>query len=152
MTDNKKKTICRILFILSILVYSIAIFITHNLWMLMLLVFIFVSFWIIDKYKNKNNISKDKLEIKKYKKIICYIRAILRFIKIKEWCPHIYKQSIEPAIIISTPKTFRISNNYIHNANETVHPNAGLIKCTCKICGYTTFTWFSDWEQKYKYE
>lgn len=76
------------------------------------------------------------------KKIICYFEAILRFINHGVWCPHTYMEaSREDAIIISTEDGFRVSRNYIHKPNETVHPKATLITNRCVCCGKKDLSW-----------
>ena len=76
------------------------------------------------------------------KKIICWIKAIPFFIKSGVWCPHLYEESKEKAIIISTENSYRVSKDYIHRPNETVHPNATLIRYRCKRCGAEELGWY----------
>ena len=52
------------------------------------------------------------------------------------WCPHIYKEiGTDKGIVIATKNSFRISDNYLHNENETVHPRAIIIRSRCTCCG-----------------
>lgn len=76
-------------------------------------------------------------------RIICWARAIPFWVRSGIWCPHVYKEETrEPAIIISTTNSFRVSDNYVHNPNETVHPKATLIKSKCVCCGKEERSWF----------
>lgn len=77
------------------------------------------------------------------KRIFCWIKAIPFFFKSGVWCPHLYKEeSRESVIIISSENSFRVSENYIHSHNETVHPKATLIKCRCAYCGKEELSWY----------
>ena len=77
------------------------------------------------------------------KKIICWLKAVPFWIKTGEWISHLYKEdSHERCIIISTDNTFRVSKDYIHNENETVHPNATLVRAKCVHCGKELLSWF----------
>lgn len=77
------------------------------------------------------------------KKITCYIKAIMLYLKTGAWQPHTYQDvSKERRIIITTKRGFRISNSTAHNKNEIVHPNAVVIKRKCKNCGYENTYWY----------
>lgn len=76
-------------------------------------------------------------------RITCWINALPFFIRTGIWCPHIYKEEkIETAIVISTPDSFRISDNYQHLPNETVHKKATVTTCKCIYCGKESKSWF----------
>lgn len=77
------------------------------------------------------------------RRLFCWIKAIPFFVKSGFWCPHIYGETTEePAIIISTENSFRISNSYEHQPNETVHKNAILMKSKCIYCGKEEICWY----------
>jgi len=61
---------------------------------------------------------------------------------------HLYREvSREPAIIIATETSFRVSDNYEHGPNEGVYPNACLIKSRCIRCGHEDVGWCWPWEE-----
>ena len=77
------------------------------------------------------------------KRIVCWIKAIPFFIKTGVWCPHIYIEEVySEEIIISTDNSFRVSDNYLHTSDETVHPKATLITSKCACCGKEDYSWF----------
>ena len=77
-----------------------------------------------------------------YKKIECLKIAISDYLKHGTWVQHLYEEVEEtPAIIIATENSFRVSDNYQHEPNETVYPNATLIRCRCVRCGHEMFEW-----------
>lgn len=57
------------------------------------------------------------------------------------WTPHCYETTSEPAIIIATESSFRVSDNLTHASNETVYPNAELITGRCIYCGKRELGW-----------
>ena len=79
----------------------------------------------------------------KFRRIFCWIRAIPFFLKSDVWCPHVYKEECrENVIIISNDNGFRVSENYIHSHNETVHPKATLVRSRCSYCGKQELSWY----------
>lgn len=74
----------------------------------------------------------------------CFIIAIIDYIKYGVYVPHLYTQSEEPVIIIATDTSFRVSDNYQHTPEETVYPNATLLRCKCKYCGHETLSWINN--------
>lgn len=78
-----------------------------------------------------------------FKRIKCFLIAVIDFFKYKSFMPqHIFvTEKEEPAIIIATDNSFRVSDNFQHSPEETVYPNATLIHCKCERCGYVTFLW-----------
>lgn len=79
--------------------------------------------------------------------IKCFFRGLWSFITIGEWISHLYIQAVKPAIIISTPTGFRVSESYEHNRNETVHPNGGYIIGQCIYCGKICKAWCHDFDE-----
>lgn len=76
------------------------------------------------------------------KRILCWLKAIPSWVRCGKWYPHTYKEvSREPAIIITNEYGFRVSDNYIHENNETVHKDATLIVSKCKYCGKEELSW-----------
>ena len=76
-----------------------------------------------------------------FKRIKCFLKSIIDFIRYGAYMQHVFVEKEEPAIIISTDTSFRVSDNFQHDSNETVHRNATLIRSTCKYCGYETLSW-----------
>lgn len=79
--------------------------------------------------------------------IKCFFRGLWSFITIGEWVSHLYIQAVRPAIIISTKTGFRVSDNYVHSAEETVHPNGGFIIGQCIYCGKVCKAWCHDFDE-----
>lgn len=76
------------------------------------------------------------------KRIVCWLKAIPFWLRTGVWCPHVFIIcESKPAIIIATDKSFRVSENYEHNENETVYPYATLMTWKCECCGTTTTDW-----------
>lgn len=81
------------------------------------------------------------------KRLLCYLKAIPFLLKSGVWCPHKYKEeNKQKVIIIATDKGFRVSDNYEHNSNETVHPDATLVTSRCFCCGKEEYSWYVDFE------
>lgn len=77
------------------------------------------------------------------KRLLCYLKAMPFFIKSGIWCPHEYEEGIrETGIVITTQNGFRISDNLLHNANETVHPKATILRGKCIYCGHEDVSWY----------
>ena len=82
------------------------------------------------------------------KRILCYLKAIPQLVRSGIWCPHTYKEiEKHPSIIITTKNGFRVAKNYMHRENETVYPNATLVKSKCKYCGAIELSWFNGKEE-----
>lgn len=79
--------------------------------------------------------------IKCLMRTICYIRAIKDLIRYGIWILHCYETIEEPAIIVATESSFRVSDNLIHTPNEIVYPNAELITGRCIYCGKKELSW-----------
>lgn len=77
-------------------------------------------------------------------RIKCFIIAIIDLIRYRVYSPHFYTQTEEPAIIIATDNSFRVSDNYQHTPNETVYPNSTLLHCKCKYCGHEMLSWIDN--------
>ena len=81
----------------------------------------------------------------KIKRIICYIRAIPFWVRMKFnpdcFCPHFYGEDEEFATAVflnrKTQKV-RIADSFTHDIDEEYIPNAVFIGRTCKRCGYKT--------------
>ena len=72
----------------------------------------------------------------------CLKLAISHYVKSGTFIQHFYEDIEEtPAIIIATETSFRVSDNFQHEPNETVYPNATLIKCRCIRCGHEMVQW-----------
>lgn len=67
------------------------------------------------------------------------------FLRCGEFSSHIFKDTFEPAIIIATDKNFRVSDTLRHSQEETVHPNACLIKSKCIYCGKEELSWHRNY-------
>lgn len=65
----------------------------------------------------------------------CFFSGLTSFLKTGQWISHVYMQAVIPRIIISNNKGFRVSSSYEHTADETVHPNGGLVYGKCIYCG-----------------
>ena len=79
------------------------------------------------------------------KKIFCYLKAIPFFLSSGVWCPHVYKEiGSKKGIVITTKNSFRISDNFLHNKNETVHPSAIIIRSRCTCCGCEELSWYDS--------
>ena len=74
-------------------------------------------------------------------RIKCFLIAILDYIKYGSFTQHLFIDTEEPAIIIATDTSFRVSDNFQHEPGETVYPNATLIRSKCKYCGYESLSW-----------
>lgn len=80
---------------------------------------------------------------KKMKSIICNLKAIPLWIKYGVWVPHLYEEVEETrGIVISTKDSFRISDNYVHDPDETVHMDATITKLRCCDCGKEIIIWY----------
>lgn len=77
-----------------------------------------------------------------FKRIECFIRGVIGYIRHGAFVQHLYEETREPAIIIATENSFRVSDNFQHEPNETVYKNATLINLKCIRCGHT----ISEWE------
>lgn len=75
------------------------------------------------------------------KRVKCFLIAIIDFIKHGSFVQHLFIETEEPAIIIATDTSFRVSDNFQHEPCETVYPNATLIRGKCKYCGYESLSW-----------
>ena len=72
----------------------------------------------------------------------CLKLAISNYVERGTFVQHFYEEVEEkPAIIIATKTSFRVSDNFQHDPNETVYPNATLIRCKCIRCGHEMFEW-----------
>lgn len=79
------------------------------------------------------------------KVVKCYIKACLDFFKYGVFVPHLYEEvDKKPAIIIATDNSFRVSKGYEHEPNETVYPNALLVRYKCIRCGKETYAWYRN--------
>ena len=77
--------------------------------------------------------------------IKCYIIAFVEFIMHGNFSPHVFRDvECKKTIIIATDDSFRVSENYIHNQNETVYPGALLITSRCVCCGKETQRWYRE--------
>lgn len=78
-------------------------------------------------------------------RFFCYLKAIPFYIKSGVWCPHIYEEvGKNKGIVIASKNKFRVSNDLLHEQNETVHPHAIIIKNRCVCCGYEEFSWYDS--------
>ncbi len=81
--------------------------------------------------------------MKKFLYLLCYLKAIPFYIKTGVWCPHIYEEeSREIGIVITTKNGFRVSDSLLHNANETIHPKATILRNKCVCCGHEDISWY----------
>ena len=71
----------------------------------------------------------------------CTIKAVPFLLSSGEWVPHVFSDTEEPAIIISTDTGFRVSRDLRHGPGETVHKNAVLIRSRCIYCGKEELSW-----------
>lgn len=77
--------------------------------------------------------------------IKCYIKAVLGFFKHGVFIPHIFRDvDCKKSIIIATDDSFRVSDNYLHEPNETVYPDALLVTSRCICCGKETQRWYRE--------
>ena len=75
----------------------------------------------------------------------CYIKAIIDFLKYGNFIPHRYKDvENKRTIIIATDDSFRTSDNFEHSADETVYPDALLVKSKCICCGKEMLSWYRE--------
>lgn len=79
--------------------------------------------------------------------IRCFFSGLWSFITTGQWISHVYVQAVRPAIIISNARGFRVSDNYVHSAEETVHPNGGYIVGQCIYCGKVCKAWCHDFDE-----
>lgn len=78
------------------------------------------------------------------KRCLCIAKAVRDFFRHGVWIPHVYRDTYEKAIIIATDHNFRVSENYEHTADETVHKDAYLIRSRCIYCGKEDLSWARD--------
>lgn len=77
--------------------------------------------------------------------MLCYLRAIPFYLCSGIWCPHVYKEiGSDKGIVITTKNSFRISDNFTHGENETVHPGAIIIRSKCTCCGHEELSWYDS--------
>ena len=75
--------------------------------------------------------------------IKCYIKALIEFFKHGVFAPHVFRDiECKKTIIIATCDSFRASDNYRHEPNENVYPEALLVTSRCKYCGKETNRWY----------
>lgn len=75
-------------------------------------------------------------------KIKCFFNGVSSLVRCGEWIPHVYKtDSPIKTNIIATENSFRYSDSFQHNCNETVFPNCYLIKSECVNCGKVDYSW-----------
>lgn len=84
------------------------------------------------------------------RKILCWIKAIPFFVNSGIWIPHVYVADYEKAIIIASRHGFRVSDNYQHSPEETVHKDACLIRYKCLHCGHEEFSWYRSWNERWR--
>lgn len=78
-----------------------------------------------------------------FKAILCYAKAIPFFFRTGLWCPHVYgEETKEQGIVITTNKSFRISNSLQHKENERVHTRATILRSRCTCCGKEDISWY----------
>lgn len=74
--------------------------------------------------------------------ILCYLKALLTFLCKGIWVVHMYgKSQYKKTTIIATNSSFRESDNYNHESNESVYKDAYLITNTCLCCGKKEYSW-----------
>lgn len=80
--------------------------------------------------------------------IKCYAKAVQDLVVYGAWMPHVYSEGdYERCIIIATDSSFRVSKGLEHTSEETVHPDACLIRSYCICCGKKDLSWMPDWNE-----
>lgn len=75
----------------------------------------------------------------------CYFIALIEFFKYGSFVPHTFRDvECKKTIIIATDDSFRVSDNYRHEENETVYSNALLVTSRCSCCGKEIQSWYKD--------
>lgn len=82
--------------------------------------------------------------MKYLKQCICFMYAVKDLLIHGIWVPHVFKDTYEKAIIISTDHGFRVSQDYQHVRGELVHKDAYLIRSRCIYCGKEELSWAED--------
>lgn len=84
--------------------------------------------------------------MKVLKRIKCFSKSVVDYFKYGG--AFIMHNFIEvertPCIIIATDTSFRVSDNYQHDSNETVYKNATLIRSKCKYCDVEDLSWIDN--------
>jgi len=88
-----------------------------------------------------------RLKMKIINKLKCVFQGLKMWVRCGEYIPHIYKDTYEKAIIISSDTGFRVSTNFIHSGAETVHKDACLIRSKCIYCGKESLGWYSNYDE-----
>ena len=87
------------------------------------------------------------------RKFKCWLKAIPHWLLTGNfYVSHENERTYEEAIIISSPRGWRIANNYEHSADETVHPHGCLVKLKCVHCGREDAYWYCSFKEKDRYE
>ena len=73
----------------------------------------------------------------------CYFKALIGFFKHGVFVPHVFRDvECKKTIIIATENSFRASDNYRHEPNEYVYPEALLVTSRCIYCGKEEQRWY----------
>ena len=77
------------------------------------------------------------------KRLVCFIKAVVHWIKTGIWKPHTYGETtFKYCIIASNGKKFRVCKDYNHKDNEKLYPRATLLKTKCTYCGKELTSWY----------